>query len=80
MIIKVHIKINEKTKTDFSLRHILADTIEERKIGKVIEEGTSADGFHVLVSFNDKSTIKKNEIFSLVQSLGLGKAMILNMG
>lgn len=58
------------TKKDFDLRYTLVDTIEERGIGEVIEEGTG-DRFMQVVIELDKTDEKEQEIRQILKSLDL---------
>lgn len=58
------------TDTALQLRYILADTIEARQVGTIINEGTG-EGFTEVSFIADYSEQKKAEIKSLIQSLGL---------
>lgn len=52
------------------LRYLLADTIEHRKLGEIINEGTGM-GFTEVSFITNYTTQKAEEIKSLVQALGL---------
>lgn len=57
------------TDTALQLRYLLADTIESRKLGQVVNEGIGEGYTEVsfITDYNEKAT----EIKSLVHSLGL---------
>lgn len=61
--------------TDFTLRHIIADTIEQRDWAKIIEEGTG-DGYFDIILFLKKRK-KKKAIMDLIKSLGFSRYEIL---
>lgn len=52
------------------LRYLLADTIEHRKLGEIVNEGTGA-GFTEVSFITSYTAQKEEEIKSLVQALGL---------
>lgn len=54
--------------TNLSLRHIIADTIEQRNWAIVIEEGSGNDYFDLMLSLNGGKL--NNEIIELVKSFG----------
>ena len=60
--------------TDLSVRYTLVDTIEDRNIGQVIEEGIGEEGLHVTVQVEGNRKEKESELYSLIKSLGLGNA------
>lgn len=76
MILQIIVPFDSSVDTDLSMRYTLVDTIEERNIGQVIEEGTGEDGIHVIVQIEGNPKDKELELFSLIKSLGLGDALI----
>ena len=76
MILHISIPFDSSIETDLSVRYTLVDTIEERNIGAVIEEGTGEDSMHVTVQIDGDRKKKTQEILSLVKNLGLGSAVI----
>ena len=72
MIDYVTIKINfpnGMTASDFSMRYILADTLEERDIGRVINEGTGDRYMEISVKLKEGKALE--DITSLLRSLNL---------
>lgn len=53
-----------------NIRYTLADTIEERKIGEVVEEGTGVDYMVIVVKVKSVKKAEK-EIKQILLSLGL---------
>jgi ketopantoate reductase len=61
------------SKKELNIRYTLADTIEERGIGEVVEEGTGED--YILVAVKAKSVKKaEQKIKPILLSLGLLEA------
>ncbi|MEO1254861.1 MAG: hypothetical protein AAFY41_08255 [Bacteroidota bacterium] len=76
MILHILIPFDSSIEIDLSVRYTLVDTIEDRGIGRVIEEGTGEDGMHVIVQVQGVKETKESELYSLVKSLGLRDALI----
>ena len=76
MILHILVPFDSSVETDLSVRYTLVDTIEDRGIGYVIEEGTGEDGMHVMVQVEGDRKTKESELYSLIKSLGLGNASI----
>ncbi len=76
MILHIIVPFDSSMGTDLSVRYTLVDTIEDRGIGYVIEEGTGEDGMHVMVQVEGDRKTKESELHSLIKSLGLGNASI----
>ena len=76
MILHIIVPFDSSVETDLSMRYTLVDTIEDRGIGYVIEEGTGEDGMHVMVQVEGDRKTKESELYSLIKSLGLGNASI----
>jgi len=76
MILTITIPVANSVKTDLSVRYTLVDTMEDRGIGYVIEEGTGEDEMHVMVQVEGDRKTKESELYSLILSLGLGNASI----
>jgi hypothetical protein len=55
---------------DLKLRHTLADTLEDRGIGEVVDEGSCQNYMEIALSI-DPSEHKESSVRSLLQSLGL---------
>ena len=76
----LHITIptGDRIERDLSIRYTVVDTIEHRKIGEVLEEGTEAEAVHIWVQLKSTFRLKKREaeLYSLLKSLGLGDAII----
>lgn len=79
MILNILIPFDRDIDVDLTLRHILVDTIEERGIGKVINEGTNSEGFHLIIEVSEKYEISKDKIVILMKSLGLTGFSILEI-
>jgi hypothetical protein len=80
----VSIKVNllgrgKITQKDLDLRYILADTIESRKLGEIIEEGTGQGFFQIDIDCagNPEQIL---EIQSILQSLGIYSESEINIG
>jgi hypothetical protein len=58
------------TRPDFSIRYILADTIEQRGLGEVIDEGSGVGFMDICIKLSPGDT-REAEIISLLESLGL---------
>lgn len=70
-ILTIHIKLNEYfLNRNLSLRHTLVDTLEERGIGEVFDEGMGEDFMDVAMDIVP-SEEKEREIKSILQSLGI---------
>ncbi len=76
MILHILVPFGRNMKTDLSLRYILVDTIENRNVGRVIEEGVGEDGLHVTVQTEGNLQVRKSELFSLLKSLGHANVLI----
>lgn len=77
MIYHIVIPVEGGVETDLSLRYLLVDTIEDRGVGSVLEEGTGEDGMHVVVQLPDgRGGAAEAELRSLIGGLGLGGASI----
>ena len=61
---------------DLQLRHTLVDTLEERGIGEVWDEGMGDGYMEVNVELVSKED-KTNEVKSILQSLGLSQSKLL---
>lgn len=70
-ILIIHIKLNEYfLSRNLNLRHTLVDTLEERGIGEVFDEGMGEDFMDVALDIVP-SEQKEKEIKSILQSLGV---------
>lgn len=56
---------------ELPIPYILADTIESRKIGKIINEGTGDNFMNLAISLNKKKSSPCQEILSILKSLNL---------
>jgi hypothetical protein len=73
-ILTIHIKLNEYfLNANLSLLHTLVDTLEERGIGEVFDEGMGEDFMDVALDIIP-SEEKVKEIKSILQSLGILEA------
>jgi hypothetical protein len=76
----IRIKLDERfSDTNLQIRYSLADTLEERGIGEVYDEGMGEDFMEVSLDVV-KSEKEEREIKSILQSLGLlaGSELIYN--
>jgi len=71
MLLHIIVPFDSCIEIDLSMRYTLVDTIEDRKIGQVIEEGTGEDGMHVIVQLEGDFEKKKSELYNLISNLGL---------
>lgn len=67
----IRVKLDERfSDTNLQLRYTLVDTLEERGIGEVYDEGMGEDIMEVTLDVV-RSEKKEEEIKSILQSLGL---------
>lgn|GEM_PF-3259098 len=76
MILHILAPFDSSVETGLSVRYTLVDTIEDRNIGQVIEEGMGEAGLYVTVQIEGNRKEKESELFSLIKSLGLVNASI----
>ena len=69
LTITVHFKGRLSDK-DLPIRYILADTIESRKLGKIVNEGSGMDFMDITIETEESEKMKEN-ITSMLESLGL---------
>ena len=68
----IKINLDKITTEDLSFRYIIADTIEERGIGTIVNEGTGEGYLEIGVMVNDVD-LAKAQIKDLLASLNLEK-------
>ncbi len=77
MTLLIEIPFMRDIKNDLLVRYTLVDTIEERKLGLVLEEGVGVDGLHMTVQLSGFcQKRKRRKIAALVSGLGLGGAKV----
>lgn len=70
MILNILAPFDGSMETDLSVRYTLVDTIEDRNIGQVIEEGIGEEGLHVTVQVEGNRT--------LISRISNGKPLVVD--
>jgi HJR/Mrr/RecB family endonuclease len=73
-ILTLNIKADSTlSEEDVNIRYTLIDTIEQRKIGQVVEEGSGKNSIYIAIRGTSAKRVK-NKVKPILLSLGLLKA------
>lgn len=72
----IEIKTSEAFGRELNARYIIADTIEDRRLAHVVEEGSGQGSLFIFVELRVDMDTFIREIEALIQNLGLPKAEV----